>query len=444
MLRNLLAWVPVCGAGIANAAQMGAADLPDYEPVQVVIADAPPTTPFIIGERWSMGGNFGARIRYDRSAQDSGNTAEAVTLLPQGQFALLYDDPGYFRFFTSIKAAKDVLVHSSPSQSARDMEMELDEFYARWQSTPALSVTLGRARMTDSRNWIYGNSENKNDSLQILYRDRRRTLQFSIIGKDVFPRDLMAADVLRESVNFVGVYEQSFMDALRVSAFALVQDDETPGKKADRRYAGLRARGTLLGHFRYWADTIFLRGRASGQNLRANAFDTGLVYTAPVWSEPRVVLSYAHGSGDPEPGDGADGRFHPTGLGDNKHQYGGVSRFKYYGEALDPALSNLHVFTVATGARFSERQSLDLVYHQYILDTSSDALYASGFNQYTTGPSRDVGDSLDVIYGYKDRNAFEIELLASFFRPGSAFAVDLDDNVRLGFRVKYNFSPRKH
>jgi hypothetical protein len=49
-----------------------------------------------------------------------------------------------------------------------------------------------------------------------------------------------------------------------------------------------------------------------------------------------------------------------------------------------------------------------------------------------------------VIYGYKDRNAFEIELLASFFRPGSAFAADLDDNVRLGFRVKYNFSPRKH
>jgi hypothetical protein len=74
---------------------------------------------------------------------------------------------------------------------------------------------------------------------------------------------------------------------------------------------------------------------------------------------PALTAAYAVGSGDDNPGHRVDGAFRQTGLQENEARWTGITRFKYYGELLDPELNNLTVVTVGLGLRPTKRSSLD-------------------------------------------------------------------------------------
>ena len=89
---------------------------------------------------------------------------------------------------------------------------------------------------------------------------------------------------------------------------------------------------------------------------------------------PHVILGYAFGSGNSDPDDDRDDAFRQTGLQGNETEVGGLTPFRYYGEAFDPELSNLSIFTAGLGTRPTPELSADLVYHYYLQDHAADEL----------------------------------------------------------------------
>ena len=171
------------------------------------------------------------------------------------------------------------------------------------------------------------------------------------------------------------------------------------------------------------------------------AFDVGIIYKFLDALQLHLVGSYAYGSGDGNAGDGVDHRFRQTGIQENRYQYGGVSRFKYYGESLNPELSNLAVATTAVGFKPSTLSSVDVVAHHYELAHANGGLIAGRLNRQPTGASHNAGNALDLVAGYRDRTAVELEFFGGWFMPGPAFGAHRTDSVYGMFKLKYNLSP---
>ena len=100
-------------------------------------------------------------------------------------------------------------------------------------------------------------------------------------------------------------------------------------------------------------------------SVSGGGFDLGGTWFLPLFGRTAVTAGYAYGSGDPGMEEFRDTGFRQTGLQDNSDKFLGVASFRYYGELLDPELSNLHVVTAGVGLRFFKKSSIDLVYHWY-------------------------------------------------------------------------------
>ena len=173
-----------------------------------------------------------------------------------------------------------------------------------------------------------------------------------------------------------------------------------------------------------------LRGKdETKKQFRGYAVDLGGTYRFPhLPYAPSITLGFAYGSGDGNPNDRRNREFRQTGLQSNEGRLAGIPKLKYYGEALDPELSNLQIFTLGVGFRPAPNVSVDLVYHRYKLNHLADTLRNSALtaemNQDASRPSKQVGDALDIVVGI--RNLFGIrrlglDLRAGWFFPGHAF-----------------------
>jgi alginate production protein len=190
----------------------------------------------------------------------------------------------------------------------------------------------------------------------------------------------------------------------------------------------------MFENFSYWSEFAIASGHDQlARQINAFGFDVGGTYRFP-WLplSPSITLGYALGSGGSATGDRTNKEFRQTGLQSNEQKFAGLSEFKYYGEVLDPELSNLKIFTAGIGFRPFRDTSVDLVYHIYRLHAFSEDLRNSGLtaqlNQDATRTSYDVGREVDLIIGF--RNVFGIQRLgidvrAGLFFPGTAFVNDL-------------------
>jgi hypothetical protein len=251
--------------------------------------------------------------------------------------------------------------------------------------------------------------------------------------------------------------------------FALDQDDRSPTGRpgsfvrdereddSDARLTWMGVRGmgawtsAARGTLGYWIDTGLVRGkedlvefvgisrRTSGvdsvtrRHVRGWAVDAGATWILPWAREPRITIGYALGSGDPDPDSGADRSFRQTGLHGNESGFGGVQRFRHYGELLDPELSNLAVVTLGGGLSLFTSSSLDLVYHYYRQAEPATFLRNARLDPELTGRDRDLGHELDLLLALEEGERFEIELIGSVFRAGRAFGQDRGEWAYGGF-----------
>ena len=106
-----------------------------------------------------------------------------------------------------------------------------------------------------------------------------------------------------------------------------------------------------------------------------------------------------------------NGEFRQSGLHSNETRLGGIPKFKIFGEALDPDVSNLKILTVGFGLRPTPSTSVDLVMHRYELDEFAESLRGTALTAEPNqlGRSRDIGKALDIVVAF--RNLFGVRRL---------------------------------
>lgn len=179
------------------------------------------------------------------------------------------------------------------------------------------------------------------------------------------------------------------------------------------------------------------RAHAPRQRLGA---DGGGAWETEWPGKPSLTVGYAFGSGDSEPGDGRSRAFSQTGLGNNDAAFGGVEYFNYYGELLEPELSNLNVWTVALAFEFWRRSSLVLVHHSYLQAHAAPILRDADLLVDPTGRRRAIGHAWDVVLGLQEWDRVEIDLIGSLFRAGPAYgerAGRLASSIELAVTVNF-------
>lgn len=157
------------------------------------------------------------------------------------------------------------------------------------------------------------------------------------------------------------------------------------------------------------------------RSVRGWAVDAGATWVLPWALEPRLTVAFAQGSGDGDPGRGADESFRQTGVEGNEVAFGGVERFARYGEILEPELSNLRVATLGLGIPLLRRSSLDLVLHDYRLVERADSLRDARLDLELAG-SRHVGSGADLVLALEEWDRFQMTAIASAFRAGETVA----------------------
>ena len=117
-------------------------------------------------------------------------------------------------------------------------------------------------------------------------------------------------------------------------------------------------------------------------------------------------MHYAYGSGDGNATDNENNEYRQTGLHLNEAKSGGVTEFLYYGEVLDPELSNLQIFTAGVSARPASGIFVDLVFHHYRLNEDNDteirgSELTATMNSDPSKRSTDVGNEVDIVIGFR-------------------------------------------
>lgn len=256
-------------------------------------------------------------------------------------------------------------------------------------------------------------------------------------------RDLLDEDTRGDPVwELAALVEHEIVRNLHVGGYAIAQlEDE--GDRDRPFHFGLRARGEpfadrALSGFSFWADAGLVRGEADGRSLRGWGFDIGAMHSFDhVPGRPRVQFGYALGSGDNDDG-GNDRAFRQTGLQANEAERGALAKYKYYGEVLDPELSNLGILTVGAGVTFGETASLDVIYHRYDKHRRGGDLRDIALSADADEGFRDVGSAIDLVMGLRPDERVEIEAGVGFFRPGRAFR-ERDDALFARFAVDFRF-----
>jgi alginate production protein len=181
-------------------------------------------------------------------------------------------------------------------------------------------------------------------------------------------------------------------------------------------------------------------GRDGSRRLRGWGFDLGATYEFQAGPKPALTLGVAFGSGERDPEGGLDRSFRQTGLQANEGDFGGSTTFKYYGEVLDPELSNLAILTAGLGIRPRDWFSVDLVYHYYLQAVASPTLRDAGITAEPSGRSRRLGSELDLIVGLVDLSQrVDIKAALGYFIPGPAFPGTRDGAWLVGAEVQFRF-----
>jgi alginate production protein len=228
----------------------------------------------------------------------------------------------------------------------------------------------------------------------------------------------------------------------RGTLFAPDTEDETDAKL---RWYGLRAIGEERyesGHrLGYRFDTAWVSGkevqtpfteRDDGQliaegsverRISGHAWDIGAFWRLPV----DLTLSVGLASGSGGTSGNTDKNFRQTGLQENKGRVTGVKRLRYYGELLDPQLTNLRIETIGIGQRFLDNSSIELLHHRYRQQVASSQFVGSRLAEDPEGTNRNLGRGIDILIAIRESRRAEFTLLLSRFSPGAAFAADRRD-----------------
>ena len=363
--------------------------------------------------------------------------ADDVDLLPaELALEITFEPNQYFEAKFQPTLTRDFKLHEEGRGEDRETELLIEEAYVTLTDPDhGLSLRVGRQSFEDHRQWLY---DEELDAVRGFLRQSGLFLEFSIGRQSLFDEDLLN-NVQEESVtNYILYGGYDLTEDVTVGAYEIVrQNNDVDGDNLV--FFGLYSSGTIDDRLTYWIDAAHVRGHEDDSKLRGYGIDVLGSYRFDLPLSPHIILGYAFGSGDTDPEDGGDGTFRQTGLQDNEAKVGGLTPFAYYGEAFDPELSNMSIFTAGLGIRPSEGTSLNLIYHHYRQDKATDELRDSAFDAEPNGRSRRLGNEIDLVFGFGETEDVRVRGFLGYFMPGRAFGGGADNALFANLEVSYEF-----
>lgn len=300
-----------------------------------------------------------------------------------------------------------------------------------------LSLRVGRQEFEDRREWLYDEAL---DGIRLLVDGQRWSLAAAAARQGLFTEDLLANDRPDVQTDNYIVSGQYRIDDNHTAGIYVItrQPRRLPGNR--QHHSGAWISGEYSRDVRYWLDLARVTGRESSEAIRGYAIDSGATRIFDTWLQPSITVGIAFGSGRRSADGEADAGFRQTGLQDNSFRFNGVENFRFYGEALDPELSNLGIATLGFGIRPSRRSSVDLIFHEYRQHrASAGRIRNARIRAETRGESRDVGSAIDLVIGFHEISSFRLGVKLGWFRPGGAFAEGSTDaySLEVGFRYRF-------
>ncbi|TKB89150.1 MAG: hypothetical protein E8D40_16485 [Nitrospira sp.] len=402
--------------------------------------NAPPRATIPMGRNLFVGGYVSLEGETNRNYRLSSTLGKADSILtPILAPAFSYEPNQYLQLYVNPVLEIPVAVEEIEDRP-QTTELNMNLAYLTVKNVvPGARMQLGRQRFIDSRRWLF--NENM-DAIRLGYQYEQFSLELSVSQLNLVQRNLLRREAEEDEEGFVNYYayaDYKFGKKNHIGLFALYQDQQRIGT-AQPVTVGLQSGGRLFGDLKYWLQTAAVRGSDGGQRIRGEAIDMGLTQRFDGAWEPSITIGYAYGTGDSNPNDNVDARFRQSGFQGNSDKFNGVARFKYYGEVLDPRLTNLMVFTGGFGVRPFEKTSFDLVYHYYLQDHVSTRIRGSDLDTDPTGLSKHVGSEVDLVVGYQGIPHLQTKFVLGYFFPGKAFTETWHDGAFLAsILLRYNF-----
>ena len=379
---------------------------------------APPLT-FKITPKLSFGGRLDLQIRGDNN-RDLNDAEEdgLVILRPRLNLAALYrpwediDLYGEVRF-SYTQALEDP---SGRRSDKENIEFELRRAYLLWRGflIPLLNMQVGRQRFKDDREWLY--DENL-DATRILFKRDPLALELSVsinLINSILSTNLIDPKDEEEAIiNYILYNAYRYGRKDEIAFYGILRQDLSEGDQ-DLAFLGIYWKGRPIKRQKFWLEAASSLERDKSNIPHGLGVDLGWISRFDLPLEPSLTVGFAIGSKN----------FRQTGLQDNSGRFNGVSKFKYYGEVLDPELSNIMIWTGGLGIIPFDETSLDIVYHYYAQVEKSDKLRDANVDKDLTGEDRDLGNEVDLIFGSEIIKNVQVVLITGVFMPGKAFPED--------------------
>jgi len=314
--------------------------------------------------------------------------------------------------------------------SRSDSNTRLSEAWGNWHGImgSGFSLQFGRQDFDERREWLY---DQNLDALRLVWSNSslKAELSMSTTLSSGSDRDM-------HSTNYIA-YVSNNDERQHIGAYVIDRRDG----RAPRDYPihfGVRAHGRWLPDNKLWAELSTLRGYSNNVDLEGWAFDLGTTWS-PGFIDPfYVTVGFAQATGDDPSTPNVNEAFRQTGFQDNNDKFGGVTSFRYYGELVDPELSNLGILTMGMGVRPTRNSSIDLVYHDYSLSELTTHLPGVEIRRQPDGVHKQYGREYDLVFGARQLSGFDVEVVAGCFVPGAALS-GADSAWLLATQIRYRF-----
>jgi len=393
-------------------------------------AGSPPRARHALGGDWYFGGRLEGEYRrrndYDLDASHP-DDQERLTLL-HPSLAVAWRPAAPWSAYLNLEYQKHHYLSDEGRPTPDRAQLLLDKLFIDYQGDWGL-VRLGRQRIKHPREWMIDDTQ---DGLRLYLQRPRWRLDLALLRERAFDEELLHGDTAKRVDSLWLRLSRPAEEAARQALFLMLQDDKERNERA--AWLGLE----WLGEWEaldYWLLGALVQGEKRGRELSGYGFDLGGLLRLVKRPRLYLVAGYAFGSGHEKD---VDLGFRQTGFQDNSAKLGGVTRFSYYGELLDPELGNLSILTLGLGSRPRRDYSMHLMWHRYRQHHPLDELRDSDLDRDPEGRHTDLGQGLDLILGYRIRGRFKAEMVLARFWPGKAYG-EADPATLVRLELKYNW-----
>ena len=295
-----------------------------------------------------------------------------------------------------------------------------------------VNFLLGRKQLVDARSWWI---DKPMDAIGIFnLHDLYRYEIYAggrLSNSTLFSNDTSLETDLKHTKFIMAHFDDEWYYLNHISFFVLKEKTTLRSNKKDMHWFGMRLFGDRdineKDKMIYWIDTGINNGKYNYLSKKGFAYDVGILYKKDI--KYSVGLSYATASKE----------YKQSIFADNKSKFlQNDIKFRYYGEFLNPELTNISILSIYATYKPSIEKTYILSLHNYKQNSFSNVLHTTSYIIPTNNMQKNVGQEVDLLYQYQLSLRYKYKITFSYFKGGSAFNQVAEKKD--GLYAKFNFT----